>query len=211
MTDQELALLKKVDDFQQIQNLQAKYGYLLQMGVEANWDEMVALFTDDATLEISDSGVYVGKAGIERFEQEIQKTPHLPGTIAEVMQLQPYIQVYGDTASAVWQGFGFLGFPRDPEKMLSLQPREGKMQLWLHGRYENEYRKVNGKWKISKLHFKVCFRTPFEDGWVKTPIQMSMRRPFVIPDRPPTEYRPFNPDATTPEEAMSSPILPPEA
>jgi len=36
--------------------------------------------------------------------------------------------------------------------------------------WENEYVKEDGKWKIKKILFNRIFTTPFEDGWVKTPM-----------------------------------------
>jgi len=38
------------------------------------------------------------------------------------------------------------------------------------GEYEDEYIKEDGKWKFRKIHWRLIFSTPYEDGWVKTPI-----------------------------------------
>jgi hypothetical protein len=135
-----------------------------------------------------------------------------------IMQIQPYIEVYGDTANAVWQGFGFL---THAHAGAATGPEAEKKALWHMGRYENGYRKVDGVWKISKVHLKLIFQTPYnaENGWVSHPVVGTVQQQFRdlglsitgFYDRPPTDYRPYNPKAETPGEAMPDPILPPPA
>ena len=57
---------------------------------------------------------------------------------------------------------------------------------------ERWYVKEDGKWKISKLHFFLNFRTPYEDGWLKTPV-IGQNGPDqqVPPDEPPTTWHPY--------------------
>jgi hypothetical protein len=220
MTKEELeARVTKLESILEIHNLQAKYGYYHQRGGSANWDECLDLFTDDCTVEIGDGGVYVGRAGITKMFELVKTRLRRPGGMAIVMQLQPYIQVYGDVASGVWQGFGFFVNPKT-EAVMSRSDEE-KIASWIHGRYENEYRRVDGKWKFSKIHFKFVFQTPYgvENGWVERPVGKTVRHELIAQskpltgyaDRPSTEYRPYNPLAKTPEEAMPDPILPPVA
>jgi len=69
MTLEELeAEVIRLKAVQEIQNLQAKWGFLVQRRPLDNWDEIIELFTDDATIEIGDSGVYVGREGVESGE-----------------------------------------------------------------------------------------------------------------------------------------------
>jgi hypothetical protein len=65
----------------------------------------------------------------------------------------------------------------------------GLRQTWLHGIYENEYVKEDGKWKIKKLHFNLVFRTPFEEGWLKVPLLGRLDRPDA--DAPAPHFRPY--------------------
>ena len=220
MAKEELeARVEKLEAIHAIQNLQAKYGYYLQRGSSANWDEMVDLFTDDCICEIMDSGVHVGKAGVINLYKEAKTRLHAPGLMGIIMQIQPYIEVYGDTAKGIWQGFGFIAHAQ--AKSGASGSAEEKMASWHHGRYENEYRKVNGEWKISKSHFRLVFQTPYgaENGWVSHPVDSTVKQQFrdmgltlTGPvDKPTTGHRPYNPLAKTPEEAIPDPILPPPA
>ena len=79
------------------------------------------------------------------------------------------------------------------EAMPALSLHEGELrQTWGNGIYENEYIKENGKWMIKKLHFNLIFRTPYEDGWLKTPV-IGQNGPSreVPPDALPTAYHPY--------------------
>ena len=54
----------RVDDINEIENLQGSYGYYTDKML---WDEVVDLFAEGGTLEIGPSGVYVGKDSIRRY------------------------------------------------------------------------------------------------------------------------------------------------
>jgi hypothetical protein len=52
--------------------------------------------------------------------------------------------------------------------------------------YENEYRKENGVWKISKLHAYFVLYTDFRRGWGVTFWQLTAPEVILPPDRPPS-------------------------
>ena len=180
--------IAKLDDIEEIKKLQKIYGYYLDY---SKWDEIVDLFSDDAeSVEISDSGVYLGKAGIRRCYQVLQKkgeeTPdghRLSGIMRTTMQVQGVVDINpdGKTAKGRWQTIMCLAFPENGV----VKP------LWGSNIYENEYVKENGKWKFKRLHAYLVFRTPYEDGWVKTPVATSMRHTDVTPDSSTTFYEPY--------------------
>jgi uncharacterized protein (TIGR02246 family) len=39
--------------------------------------------------------------------------------------------------------------------------------IWVSGRYDDEYKKEDGRWLIARSRFTFDFMTPFESGWVK--------------------------------------------
>ena len=54
------------------------------------------------------------------------------------------------------------------------------------------------KWMFKKLHFNLTFRTPFEEGWLKTPVPGSVKHETIRPDRPSTAYNPYPSGAIVP-------------
>ncbi|MEW6663688.1 MAG: nuclear transport factor 2 family protein [Thermodesulfobacteriota bacterium] len=179
------ALEEKLDslqDVEEIKKLQRAYGFYLDNRL---WDEVVALFSDQTeSLEISDSGVYLGKGGVERFFKEVLGRgglPAMPGALGIHMQLQGIVNVGLEKhkAKGRWQCV-----------MLIATSVEGQLRALLgHGVYEVEYVKEEGIWRFMKLHFFLTFRTPLDEGWVKTPVVISMARQKY--DLPTTVYKPY--------------------
>ena len=181
------ARMTRLEDIKQIEKLQRIYGYYRDYG---DWQKVVDLFSDDAeSVEVADHGVYLGKQGVKRFYLELLGgEPPRVGMLSINMQIQGVITVdpNGKTAKGRWYGFMIEARP-----IASLH--EGELrQTWGHGIYENEYVKEDGKWKIKKLHFYLNFRTPYEDGWLKTPV-VGQNGPDkeVPPDLRPTAYHPY--------------------
>jgi hypothetical protein len=148
----------RIDDINEIQNLQGSYGYYTDKML---WDEVVDLFADDGTLEIGPSGVYVGKDGIRRYLLSLSggKRGPLEGVLYDHFQLQPIVTVADDgrTANGRWRLFLMTG-----------TAGSGSGGNWGEGIYENEYVKENGVWKIRKLHWYATFVAPYEGGWLNT-------------------------------------------
>jgi hypothetical protein len=168
---------------QEIEKLQRIYGYYLDNRL---WDNVVALFSEKNTesLEISDSGVYLGQAGVGRFFKDFLGRgglpPH-PRGLGIHMQLQGVVTLDPGsvTGKGRWQCIIWLGVPwkDDMAAMIGF------------GVYENDYIKEDGIWKFKKMHFYLTFRSPLADGWVKTPVVYSMAG--GTPDKPSTGYHPY--------------------
>jgi hypothetical protein len=172
------------EDIEEIKKVQRMYGYYVDNHM---LEDAIELFADDAeSVEISDHGVFKGKSGITRFFKEILGKggePLPPWALYLVLQHQGVVNVdpNGKTARARWHGW-MAGVT-----MQSGLPR----QFWGHGIYENKYTKEKGGWKISKLYFNLTFRTPYEDGWLKTPVVGQLANGPVSADEPPTAYKPY--------------------
>jgi hypothetical protein len=178
--------VRALEDIEQIEKLQRIYGYYFDNRM---FDEVVDLFSDDIeSVEISNCGVYLGKNGAKRmFKRFLGGKKELPGALGLHMQLQGVVDVDpgGKTAKGRWRCFYCVALPVKGELRA----------MWGHGEYENEYIKEDGKWKFTKLHFFLTFRTPYEDGWVKTPVlegvPLEMVPETLRPDKPSTVYKPY--------------------
>ena len=148
------AKLKKLEDIEEIKKLQARYAYLVDTSQP---DKIPDLFADEFTMELEglpplktkDEVLKIFRATAKRYSM----TRH--------MTMTPYIEVDGDRAKGTWYLFG--PFTR--------QTREGPQAVWEAGRYDNEYVREHGEWKFSRWSFKFTMHTPYEDGWVKTPMK----------------------------------------
>jgi hypothetical protein len=168
--------LQEVADIDHIKNLQRIYGYYLD---KALWDQCVDCFADDASFELAQRGVYIGK---ERIKKVLQSMPDakdgIPyGFVQNHMNLQPVIHMDpgGQTAKGRWRAFIQVGKLHD-------------RAFWGEGVYENEYVKQDGVWKIQKLHWYCTYLTPFEKGWANEYESFMPRvNPDFPPDLPPTE------------------------
>ena len=192
----DLAELEKhvimMEDIQEIENLQMKYGYFFET---QRGEDIVALFSEENTesVEITDHGLFKGIKGVRtmfldwiggRASATGKSGLALAGGMVSIFQLQGVVEVApdGKTAKARWNCWD-----------LEARPWNNLMRCyWLQGFYENEYIKENGKWYFKKLHWNDTFWTPYEDGWLKTPV-IGQNGPSkeVPPDAPPANYHPY--------------------
>ncbi len=153
----------------EIENLQRAFGFYFDKKL---WTLATDLFTDDASVEIGGDGVYIGKTRILKYFRTFGTEGPEEGILNDHMQLQPVIHVISDTeAKGRWHHF-------------SQEAVAGKNHFWGIGIYENEYRKENGVWKISKLHLYSTMRTPYDKGWAKTALPRSVPDDSFPPDYP---------------------------
>jgi ketosteroid isomerase-like protein len=128
--------IQAIEDTEAIKKLHQHYINLMD---NIRYDEVPDLFTDDATVEIRQHGVKKGKKEITDIYQMIKKF-YKGGAARHVghMCVEPDIMVDGNTAKGAWLIYLFDSVPNIS---------------WVQGINECEYRKINGKWFISKLKF----------------------------------------------------------
>jgi hypothetical protein len=176
------------EDIQAIEHLQKTYSYYFE---SQKLKEIIDLFSDDAeSVEITDHGLFKGKEGVKKLFWEWiggggrPRGAPMPGGIVRIFQLQGVVDVdaEGKTAKGRWNCLD-----------LEARPYGGVFRnYWLHGYYENEYVKENGKWLFTKLHWNNTFWTPYEAGWLKTPLLGQMdEHPTIKADAPPTAFHPY--------------------
>jgi hypothetical protein len=166
----ELAL-GRVESERALENLQAMYGYYIDKG---QWKQAAGLFSRDGTYEYGQSGVYAGRAHIERALSLMGPQGLAPGQLNNYVMAQQIIHVSADnrTAKARWRS----------DVMLA----RGGTGRWGGGVYENEYVNDKGTWRFSKLHYYVTFWGDYDQGWAAKPIPMDPPSTTHPPDRPPT-------------------------
>jgi hypothetical protein len=181
-----------MEDILEIENLQRKYGYYFET---QRLHDIVDLFSEENTesVEITDHGLFKGKKGVRKQflewiggggQQPRPSSGAMGGGIVCIFQWQGVVTVApdGKTAKGRWNCLD-----------LEARPWNGLMRnYWLQGYYENEYIKENGKWFFTKLHWNDTFWTPYEDGWLKTPLLGRMNEhPTIKADAPPTAFHPY--------------------
>jgi len=196
---------QRIEDSNAIKRLQRAYAYYME---EALWDEVVQLFSDDATLEFARDGVYAGKDRIREYLYALGngKQGLSEGQLQDQLMLMPVLTFADDgmTAKARWTTIMLLG-------------THGMEANWGEGPYENEYVKgEDGVWKISKLRWFQTILVPYEGGWAKHEdvnqgIWVSDTLP---PDAPPTAPYGYWPETFLPPFSFPNPVgryVPPPA
>lgn len=154
------ARIAKLEDVEEIKKLQAKYAYFIDT---SQMEKVSELFADDFVAEYHQIGTFTTGAGLLEFLNSAGAT----SSMMRHMMLMPLIEVDGDKARGTW----YLHCTRT-----DITPH-GEVAIWIQGKYENDYVRVDGKWKLSHLRFKFDFVTPYDDGWVKTPMmQLELER-----------------------------------
>lgn len=128
--------IQTIEDLEAIKKLHQNYIKLMD---NIRYDEVPDLFTDDAEVEVRNSGVKKGKKQLAEIYQMIKGfyKGGVPRHIGHFC-VEPDITVKGNIAKGTWLVYFFDSVPK---------------QSWVQGINECEYRKVKGKWYISKLKF----------------------------------------------------------
>jgi len=153
-------------------NLQNAYGYYADRKL---WDDVADLFASDGTMEIGQSGVYVGKASIRRGLEQFGPAGLRDGEINDHILMQPIVTVAAGGVSAKARGV-YLG----------MTGRVGVGAQWREGIYENEYVRDGGVWKIQVLRVYPRLVTDYDKGWALDAQPVNQPSEAFPPDRPAT-------------------------
>jgi ketosteroid isomerase-like protein len=127
--------LQAIEDMEEIKKLHQNYINLMD---NLKYEDVLDLFTEDATAEVRKSGVKKGKKEMSEVYLGILAKNRGTNRYDGHLAIEPDITVEGNTARGTWIIYMLFSRP-------SIQ--------WVQGKNECEYRKENGKWKISKLKF----------------------------------------------------------
>lgn len=188
MANELTARIQRLEDIQEIVNLQARYQFYFGM---LDVDKIMDCFSKDITVssELGDRGKYVGFDLIRKtFQDKLDASRARPGIMGNMMVVNPVIEVDEDglTAAGLWYAFGPISVPFTTEDNLT--------PMWLFGKYNVKYIKEDGVWKFLHLRFFLIFRTTFDQGWVKQ-AEAIHKTGFSSsqPDTLATQHKPYNP------------------
>lgn len=178
----------QVESLTKIQRLGRAFGYYTDKGY---FGEAADLFTDNATFQWGNDGIYRGKARIRELLTRhgggsMKEGPGLPfGRLNLRMQLQPVITVAADGRSAKgrWREWGLLG-------------QYKQAAIWGDAVIEDQYVLEGGVWKIAARAYYLNFEAPYQGGWAALkPVAGNWQTPVAKefpPDAPvPQAYQPF--------------------
>jgi uncharacterized protein (TIGR02246 family) len=139
--------LTVLQDIEAIKQLKAEYCDICDDA--HNPDRIASIFTEDAVWEGKGVAIARGHAQIRRlFEDFARKV-----SFSQHNVFNPRIHVDGDEAHGSWYLLGPFTF------------REGNRALWVAVRYEEDYVKRDGKWKIKRMSGIGRMAAAYEDGW----------------------------------------------
>jgi hypothetical protein len=175
-----------------VKRLQRAYGYYLDNGLV---DEVAALFTEDATVEIAGFGVFIGKDRVAELYSALLGDGLGDGQLNDHIITQGVVNVDagGETAKGRWRALIQSG-------------QHGESATWLEGPYENEYVKVGDVWRISKLHWYMTLMAPYSPGWHLEALPMPGPLADLPPDAPPSENYESYPSSYLPPFHFDNPV-----
>ena len=148
--------VQTLQDIEKIKILKARYCYLADAGIAGDtskYDELLALFTDDAKVDFVGIGVWEGKTAIGGFFKDLVNSLW---SYASHMVMNPIIEVEGIEAKGLWRVHCLA------------TTRKTNQAVWIHGDYEETYLKVGSDWKWKSIKFSSDFYSPYDEGWAKT-------------------------------------------
>lgn len=173
-------------DYLDIWKVQSMYAHLYYIGQRSKVPELFAQKTSGVTLEIEDSGVYEGIDSVSRFWNTVFSDKKIgPGNLAIHMTVNPVIEINKDRTKGkgIWHSHGYCSFVSGGSYK----------QFVCLGKYDMEYVKEDGQWKILKFAYRQAFMCPYEKGWVEEPVAASIAgSPENKPDKPVTYYIPYS-------------------
>ena len=131
-------LEKRVRALEDIEEIKKLHQHYIDLMDNLRYEEVLDLFTEDATSEVRNFGVKKGRKEMAEVYLDVLAKKRGKTRFDGHMAIEPDITVDGNTAKGTWRIYILFSKP--------------EIQ-WVQGKNECEYRKENGTWKISKLKF----------------------------------------------------------
>jgi hypothetical protein len=184
--------VERLEAYNEIQNLVAKYEVIHTPLTEHQSAELFALKQPDVSVEIAMWGKTVGPENIKRtwpkrVDPESGGETTMAGGMFEHDLTTPVIQVAkdGQTAKGLWFSPGHE----------TMRDEAGKLVAhWCWGKFAADFIKEDGQWKIWHYHWFDVFRTPYDKSWVEYPQPLHEDIPGLAPTEPTTSRATYFPD-----------------
>ena len=139
--------LTRIEDLEAIKQLKATYCDICDD--DHNPERITTIFAEDGIWEGAGFGTAQGHAAIRELFKKFQTLI----SFSQHQVMNPIIKIDGDRATGIWYFFGPFTFYKDNQAK------------WLAARYEDDYVKVNGEWKIQHLRARGRMSTNYEESW----------------------------------------------
>jgi hypothetical protein len=150
------AQVRVLNDREALRHLRYRYHEYIN---EAQFGKIVDLFTDDGELEFGPLGKAKGREKITGFFKALGPSsspssgagrgPHF--SFVKQYIHNHVVEVSGDRAS----GFSYL----------EAKPIINGQAYLVAGRYDDEYRRVDGRWLFTRMNFTIHIAVPHQEGW----------------------------------------------
>jgi len=138
--------LQAAEDIEAIKQLQYRYKNAF---MQAKWDEVLACFAADATIDINPSGKGVG-TGIAEIKRQYGNMAKVHVGAETDFIYHPIISVSGNKGEGTWMVTDTMHIIGQPLQSI-------------YGIYRAEYVRINGEWKISFLQHRHRRIEPMEN------------------------------------------------
>ena len=145
--------ITRIEDIEAIKQLKARYCEICDD--DHNPNDITTIFTSDGVWDGAVMGKATGHTELRALFTHFQKSI----SYSQHNVMNPIIEVNGDTATGRWAFFGPFTH--------RVSDKEGGQAVWGATRYEEQYQRCNGIWKIK--HLKIVgpsMSTNFEKSWV---------------------------------------------
>ena len=139
--------ITRIEDLEAIKQLKATYCDICDD--DHNPERITTIFAEDGIWEGAGFGKAQGHTAIRELFKKFQTLIRF----SQPQVMNPIIKIAGERATGIWYFFGPFTFYKDNQAK------------WLAARYEDDYVKVNGEWKIQHLRARGRMHTNYEESW----------------------------------------------
>lgn len=149
--------IAKLEAVEEIKKLKSRYAQACDDGY--NPETMRSIFANDAVWDGGEAfGRHEGQDAICEFFAGVSSSI----TWALHYMIAPEIEVADDAKTATGTWYIWM--------VSTMETDAGPTPTWVAGLYSDEYRLEPEGWRISNLEVDLQIISPYEDGWVKTPM-----------------------------------------